>query len=407
LYLNNRSKKKILFVLDSPYPPVTGLNRTLINRAELLRDHLNDVEIHIVSRGIKYLTVKYDGFIVHRIGFGKKMGIERFDSIWERANYAFKSLVYMAVTFKDIDLVNSMHFTANFISFLFHIVSRKKYVCEMVDFAFDAHKALGRGRGVLYRLPSKLLEYVECKAIPMLAERVIAVSEFMKRILVERYGIDKQKILVMGEGIDPRVLRWAKIKNTKKLTELKRKYALNKKTVIMTTGFFDRFDRVDTLIKAFKELKIRHSDLKLVVAGDGDEHFRALMDKANDNDVILTGWQKRRRDAYHILHLADICVIPMEKRLGTDAIYSSKLLDYIAYKKPVVALNLETIGEVVEKYGIGRVARNANPSELANAIEDVLRNIDDFSSTKFNSLISKFTFESISNGYPKLIEKLL
>jgi hypothetical protein len=69
LYLNNRSKKKILFVLDSPYPPVTGLNRTLINRAELLRDHLNDVEIHIVSRGIKYLTVKYDGFCVSELPF--------------------------------------------------------------------------------------------------------------------------------------------------------------------------------------------------------------------------------------------------------------------------------------------------------------------------------------------------
>lgn len=405
--LNNKSGKKILFVLDSPYPPVTRLNRTLINRAELLRDNLKHVEIHVVSRGMKYSTLKYDGFIVHRIGFTEKMGIKRFDSVWERARYAFQGLVYIVVTFKDVDLVISMHFVANFISFLFHIVSRKKYICEMVDFAFDAHQALGHDRGMLYRILNKLLEYLECKAIPKLAKRVIVVSDFMKRVLVEKYGIEKQKTLVMGEGIDPRVLRWAKIKEKKKLAELRKKYALNNKKVIMATGFFDRFDRVDILIKAFKELKIRHSDLKLVIAGGGDEHFRALIDKANDNDIIITGWQKRRRDAYHILHLADICVISMEKRLGTDAIYSSKLLDYIAFKKPVVALNLETIGEVVEKYGIGKVAKNTTPSELANAIEVVLRNIDDFSSTKLNGLIDKFTFESISKGYPRLIEKLL
>jgi len=405
LHLNNRSKKKILFILDSPYPPVTGFNRTLINRAEFLRDNLRDVEIHVVSRGIKYTTVNYDSFVVHRIGFGKIMGIERFDSIWERVKYTFKSLAYVALTFKDVDLVISMHFVANLTSFLFHLVSKKKYICEMVDFAFDAHKASGQGRGLLHRILNKLLEYLECKAIPKFAERVIVVTEFMKRVLVEKYGIEKQKILVMGEGIDPRVLRWAKIKNTKKLTELKQKYALQNKTVIMTTGFFDRFDRVDMLIKAFKELKIRHSDLKLLIAGDGDEHFRALIAKESDNDIVVTGWQKRRRDAYHILHLADICVIPMEKRLGTDVIHSSKLMDYIAFKKPVVVFDLKAMGELVKKHRIGKVAKN--PSELANAIEDVLRNIDDFSATKFNSLINKFSFESISNGYPRLIEKLL
>lgn len=405
LHLSNRSNKKILFILDSPYPPVTRLNRTLINRAEFLRENFKDVEIHIVSRGIKYSTVEYDGFIVHRIGFGKEMGIERFDSIWERAKYAFKSLVYIELTFKDVDLVISMHFVANFISFLFHLLSRKKYICEMVDFAFDAHQGLRHGKGVLYRVPNKLLEYLECKVIPKLAERVIAVSDFMKRILVEKYGVEEQKIFVMGEGIDPRVLRWAKIKNKKKLAELKQKYGLQNKKVIMATGFFDRFDRVDILIKAFNELKIQHSDLKLVIAGDGDEHFRALIDKKGDNDIVATGWQKRRRDAYHILHLADICVIPMEKRLGTDAIHSSKLMDYIAFKKPIVVFDLKAMGELVKKHRIGRVTKN--PSELANAIEDVLRNIDDFSATKFNYLINKLSFETISNGYPRLIEKLL
>lgn len=405
--LHNPSKKKILFVLDSPYPPVTGFNRTLINRAEFLRDTLKNLEIHVVSRGIEYSIMKYEGFVVHRIGFRQKMGIERFNSILERGKYALKSLLYIMVTFKDVDLVISMHFVANFISFLCHIVSRKRYVCEMVDFSFDAHRALSQDRGVWYRFPNKLLEYLECKTIPRLAEKVIVVSDFMKKILVEKYGIERQKILVMGEGIDPRVLQWASVKNAEKLAGLKEKYALNNKTIIMTTGFYDRFDKVDLMIEAFKELKMRHSDLKLVIAGDGDEYFRALIEKESDKDIVVTGWQERRRDAYHILHLADICIILMEKRLGTEAIHSSKLMDYIAYRKPMVVSNLETMAEVVNKYRVGRVAKNSSSHELAHAIEDVLENMKNFSDTNFGILIDKFKFQNISKDYPQIIEKLL
>jgi glycosyltransferase involved in cell wall biosynthesis len=406
LHIIDKAKKKILFILDSPYPPVTGLNRTLINRAEFLRDNLKDIEIHIVSRGIEYSTFKYDGFIVHRIGFGKKMGIERFDSNWERVKFAFKSFVYITLRLKDVDLVSSMHFVANFTSFLFHLVSRKKYICEMVELAFDTDQAWGRGRGVLYRIPNKLLEYLECKVIPKWAERVIVMTDAFKRTMTERYGIKKQKILVMSEGIDPRILCWAKIKEKKKLAELQQKYALKNKTVIMTTGFFDSFvDRVDLLFKAFKELKSRHSDLKLVFAGDGDKQFRAMIDNIVDDDIILTGWQERRRDAYHILHLADICVLPMEKRLGHDVIYCSKLMDYIAFRKPIVLFNLEAMGQLVEKHGVGKVANKV--SELANALEDVLKNLDDFSATKFDVLINEFKLENVNKNYPRLIEGLL
>jgi glycosyltransferase involved in cell wall biosynthesis len=277
----------------------------------------------------------------------------------------------------------------------------------MVDFSFDAHRALSQDRGVWYRFPNKLLEYLECKTIPRLAEKVIVVSDFMKKILVEKYGIERQKILVMGEGIDPRVLQWASVKNAEKLAGLKEKYALNNKTIIMTTGFYDRFDKVDLMIEAFKELKMRHSDLKLLIAGDGDEYFRALIEKESDKDIVVTGWQERRRDAYHILHLADICIILMEKRLGTEAIHSSKLMDYIAYRKPMVVSNLETMAEVVNKYRVGRVAKNSSSHELAHAIEDVLENMKNFSDTNFGILIDKFKFQNISKDYPQIIEKLL
>jgi len=368
---------------------------------------MNEVEINIVSRGIKYSKINYNGFIVHRIGFREKKGIERFNSIWERAHYALKCLVYILLKFNDVNLVISMHFVANFIAFLFHLISRKKYICEMVDFAFDAHKAVECRKSILNRIPNILLEYLECKVIPKFSERVIVISDIFKNALVKKYAIKKQKISVIYEGIDPRILIWEKIKNIEKLNKIKQIYGLKNKIIIMTTGFFDRYDRVDILIKAFKILKKRYYNLKLIIAGDGDEYFKALIAKETNNDITVTGWQKRRRDAYHILHLADICVISMDKRLGTDIIHSSKLMDYIAFKKPIVTLNLKAIGEIVKQYGIGRVVKNANPSELASAIEDVLRNIDDFSEIEFNVLINKFSLENISKKYLWLIEKLV
>jgi glycosyltransferase involved in cell wall biosynthesis len=403
----SNSKKKILFILDSPYPPVNRFNRTLINRAELLNEKLKGVEIHFLSRGMVYSNFKTQDFTVHRVGFKKEMGIERFDSIIERIRFTLKSLVYLQKISRDVDLVVSMAFVANFTSFLLFCISRKDYLCDLVDFSFDADLAENQNSRILHRIPNKLLEYVECKIIPKYAKRVIVVSELMKKILVEKYRIEEDKITILCEGIDPRILSWKKEEDLEKSTWLRKTCELYNKKVLMITGFFDRFDRVDLLLRAFKELRLRHSDLKLVIAGTGDPHFESLMKGVSDPDIIVVGWQKSRRDAYRILQLADVCIIPMEKRLATDVIYSSKLMDYVAFRKPIVAFDLETIAGIVKEYDIGEIAESVDHYALAEAIEKTITNLDKYSDEKFENLIAKFSMQNISMLYPKLIGDVL
>ena len=397
---------RILFILDSPYPPVNRFNRTLINRAELLSEKIKGIEIHVLSRGTNYSIVKHHDFTVHRIGLKKEMKIERFDSIMERVKYSIMSFVYLLKVYRDVDVVISMAFVANFISFLYYFALRKNYVCDVVDFSFDADLAECQNNKIVHRILNNILEFVECKVIPRFAKRVVVVSEAMKKTLVKKYGLKEDKIIVMHEGIDPRILSWAK-EDCKEKSFLRQKYGLSGKKVIMITGFFDRFDRVDLLLKAIQELKLRHSDLKLVVAGAGDCHFKSLIGKLNDPDIVIIGWHRSRRDAYKVLQMADVCVIPMEKRLATDVIYSSKLMDYIAYRKPVVAFNLETIAGIVIEYGIGEIAEKVDHHSLAKAIEKIIINLEKYQGAKFENLIEKFSMQNISTLYPKLIRDVL
>jgi glycosyltransferase involved in cell wall biosynthesis len=305
------------------------------------------------------------------------------------------------------DLLISMHLTANTVSFLLHVFSRKKYICDMVDFAFDAYLASAPRPGLLRRISSKLIECLECRIIPKFSQEVIVVSELMKDILIGRYGIDGEKIHVLPEGIDPDVLELSSQRNEKKLDDLRENYLLTGKKVIMATGFFNWLDRADLLIEAFEQLKHRIPNLALVFAGDGDEYFRAAVAKVNDNDIIVTGWLPSRMDSYNTLQLADVCVITMEKRLATDAIYGSKLMDYITFKKPVVCFNLETLSKVVLGSRIGRVAQRTDAGELADRIADVLQDRSSIDDEAFERLINEFSQFRILASYAGIVEKTL
>jgi len=399
-------KKTIFFILDSSFPPITRFNRTLIGRARFLEKVIKEANLHILARGTRNSQEKYGRIIVHRIAFQRNTSIERFGSVPERIWYTLKAFLFMLNKGKDADLLISMHFTANTISFLLNLFLRKKYVCDMVDFAFDAHLAEVAKPGLLRKISSRVMECLECRIIPKFSNEVIVVSEMMKDILIRRYGIDGEKIHVLPEEIDPDVLKHSIRMNEKKVQDLRQKYGLIGKRVVMTSGFVNWLDRADLLIEAFEQLKQRIPNLALVFVGDGDESFRAAVTKARDEDIIVTGWLPRM-NSYDLLHVADVCVITMEKRLATDITYGSKLLDYIAFRKPVVCFNLETISKVVLGSRIGRVAQRTDASELADKIADVLQDPSSIDQRAFERLINDFSQFRTLASYAGIIEKAL
>ena len=119
------------------------------------------------------------------------------------------------------------------------------------------------------------------------ATRVIAVSEFTKKQLIERLGADGKKIRVIYEGYD------CQIRNSK--SEVLNKYKIKPKQYILFVGTVQPRKNLERLIEAFGRIGGSGAlGLKLVIAGKPGWMYESILTAPKrykvDDKVIFTGY---------------------------------------------------------------------------------------------------------------------
>jgi glycogen(starch) synthase len=143
----------------------------------------------------------------------------------------------------------------------------------------------------------------------MMADRIIAVSNFTKDIIVRRYGIPEDKIEVMHNGIDVDSLgNYEYDRRTYKYLESLKNEGY---TVVSTITRFTIQKGLTHFIRAAARACEKHHKLVFLLAGDGeqrDELIQLAADLGISDKVFFTGFVrgKQWRDAYNI---ADIFVM--------------------------------------------------------------------------------------------------
>ena len=143
----------------------------------------------------------------------------------------------------------------------------------------------------------------------MMADRIIAVSQLTKSLIVQKYGIPASKIEVIHNAIDAGELYdYVYDNSTYSYLESLRAEGY---TVVATITRFTVQKGLTHLLNAFAKALTRYDKLVLVLAGDGelrDELLEQAADLGVADKVILTGFirGKQWRDAYQ---LADIFVM--------------------------------------------------------------------------------------------------
>jgi glycosyltransferase involved in cell wall biosynthesis len=122
-----------------------------------------------------------------------------------------------------------------------------------------------------------------------------------------------------------------------------------------------------TLIEAFRALKQRINNAKLVIVGEGDlyeELLRVVDQNGLSDSVLFTGFQA---DVSEILSTFDVAVLPSFFE-GMGRV----LLEAMAMEKPVVASNVGGIPDLVEHQSNGLLVKPGNAAELTDALERIL-----------------------------------
>lgn len=199
------------------------------------------------------------------------------------------------------------------------------------------------------------------------ATQVIVVTNEAKEEIVERVGIDGDKIVVVPNTVRTSFFesnKYSNIDYVKKEDEF----------TILYLGDTGTRRGLDTVFKSIVEVKSTISNLKFVVVGKTSvELERRVKELGVENEVVLMGWQKDTTFPAWI-RIADVCVSPLHRNIHHDTTYANKIFQYMSLGKAVLVSDATAQKEVVEKFNSGLVHEAKNVEDFTEKIVTLFEN---------------------------------
>lgn len=221
------------------------------------------------------------------------------------------------------------------------------------------------------------------------SDKIIAVSNSVKNMLIKRFSVDENKISLISNFTDTDELHDHKISITISGGE---KSYFN----ILAVGRFHKEKNFEILLKALSILN--DNTIKLILIGEGKKEgiYKKFIKKHNLNVEILPP----QKNLAPYFHNAGLCVLPSVRDPFPNFMLQSGL-----HKKPFIGANVDGIGELIKDGENGLLFESGNEHELAEKIMQFRNNADlaaKCAENLHNIVMNNYTQETI---IPK-IEKL-
>jgi glycosyltransferase involved in cell wall biosynthesis len=211
------------------------------------------------------------------------------------------------------------------------------------------------------------------RAVLAAAELVVVVSEPLRDGL-EAAGIPRERILVNPNGVDPD--RYSPDVDG---SRVRARYGLGGAPVVGFIGTFGPWHGAEVLADAWGRMLARRSDLRgarLLMIGSGArlEAARAALERGGAAEsAAWTGLVPQEAGAEH-LAACDVLVSPHVPNPDGSEFFGSptKLFEYLAMGRAVVASGLGQIGEVVRHGENGWLVPPGDADALADAVARLL-----------------------------------
>jgi len=324
-----------------------------INDSRVLKEAISlqkaGYEVEVVAlweEGLKeYETTK--NIFVHRVKLKSKN--------WSK-NRFIQLIKYLEFIYKTVKKYkNSDIFHCNDLSSLPVGVVVKKFYNKNIKIVYDAHEYETEIDG-LNGIKKSLVKFLEKRFIKY-ANKVITVSEAIANEYVKLYNIEKPAL----------VLNTPPYKKIEKKDIFRETFKIDKdKTIFLYQGGLSSGRGIEILLEAFKN--IDNKNLVIVFMGYGvleeeikkisKEHHNIYFHKAVSSEILLDYTSSAD---FGILFYENSC-------LNHYYCSPNKMFEYLMAELPVIVSNLYEMRRLVEKNGIGVVAKENTPKGLQNAI---------------------------------------
>jgi len=194
----------------------------------------------------------------------------------------------------------------------------------------------------------------------LIAKRVTAVSETLKKEVMWLYNVPDEKCDVVPNGVVPREFRAAVDPG-----EVKKSYGIHPYApLILFIGRLVYQKGPDLLIEAIRKVCQHHWDAQVIVAGEGGMR-QFLQERAKDLPVNFVGYISDS-EYVRLLNAADIVVIP-----SRNEPFGLVLLEAWSAEKCVVASNVGGLSENIDAFENG-IKVDVDPESLAWGITMML-----------------------------------
>ena len=203
---------------------------------------------------------------------------------------------------------------------------------------------------------------------PCAGERVIAISEPVRRHLVEDFCVPNDDIRLIPNGVDVDAFRLTPT------DEMRAALGLPKSgPVIGTVSRLVPAKGVDVLIRAFALLRRDFPDILLLIVGDGEDRVRLETLARQENIAQAVFFTGSLPQTNRTLAIMDIFVFLPADKEG----FGLSFLEAMAAARPIVAVRRGQGAEwVLKEAGCAQLVGPDNPLVLADSLRDLLQHPD-------------------------------
>jgi glycosyltransferase involved in cell wall biosynthesis len=190
------------------------------------------------------------------------------------------------------------------------------------------------------------------------AHLIVTISKVLKQELIDR-GINANKIVCYPNCIDPTMFN-PQLFSKETTLSLRQKHHLTQDAFVFTfVGTFGPWHGVDILAKTIRLLIDEHKswlqshNVHFMLVGDGAKmcEVRAMLDNVHCAPYVTLTGLVPQLEAPAYLAASDVLLSPHIANQDGSRFFGSptKLFEYMAMEKPIIASDLEQIGEVLEQ----------------------------------------------------------
>jgi len=229
------------------------------------------------------------------------------------------------------------------------------------------------------------------------SDKIVAPTNFIKKY-IRSSGVSAKRIFVVPNGADTKVFD-----SKNYAIRSKSKADAEKSKLCVYCGRIESWAGINIIIKLCNIFQQKHLKVKFLIVGHGNENVTGLQNATIIKEVPY-------EDVPKILSAANVILVPFPRNVVSHAASPLKLFEGMSMRKPIVASDLDGIGEVIIDFENGLLADPDNVDEWFEDIMHLLNNESvaiEIGKNARKTIEEKYDWNHIANLFKKALDSCL